>query len=670
MRVYLCDLVHNQTAGTNQISGGQDFVVPLNVAGLAAYVKDQLKNLVEISVFKYPQDLLDEMSRNSPDIVGFSNYIWNEDLNAKIGSFIRQEYPGVLTLMGGPSIRDDDAGIEDFLRRNPYLDIYTPFEGDKPFLGILKKFISEGRGFLNENTTIPGCAYLFKNELVYLKSVQNRDVNDLVSPYLTGVLDKFLHQGLIPLFETNRGCPFLCTFCAWGNVDLNKVRKFSMDRVYAEMEYVAQNFPNLSAWIIGDANFGMLARDLEIAKEIRDIKRRTPALKHILIWESKNTSERNLEIARIMGNDLGEVLMAVQTLDEEAQVAIKRDNISLADIPKKIKSFHASGVRVQTHVLSGLPGETYLGHLDTLKKCFELGFDDLQVFSTLLVPGSEMELQKSRETFNIQTRYRVRQGSYGEYHGIKSIECEEIIRGNSAISEEEMLSLRPLHWLVWYGWNHGFLKPVLKFAQKEHGINPLDVMVEIVEASCESHPQIAKLFSDFRGLAQGEWFESRKSLYDFYFQEKNWDKLFSQGFSKVEFKYNSLLIIAEGLYDDLLELLHEILRKREPSIDAELILRIMRERLIHPDSLFNDGVNEEKNIPIPHYLTKYILDFEQTETKGQDKEVMLKLVKSSAQQGKVKAQLSKYRYSDNKQYAVEKTLGTDSGAFVYQVSIN
>jgi radical SAM superfamily enzyme YgiQ (UPF0313 family) len=669
MKVFLCDLVHNQSLGTNQISGGQDFVVPLNIASLAVYAKKELEDSIEISLFKYPQDLIDALNRESPSVIGFSNYIWNQDINAKIAANIRKTSPDTLIMMGGPSIWDEDAGIEEFLKDNRWLDVYIPFEGERPFLQILKSYINNGKKFLDENAVLPGCAFLVNNALVHQRAEQNGNVEELSSPYLTGVLDEFLQKGLIPLFETNRGCPFQCTFCAWGNVDLNKVRKFSIDRVYEEMDYVSQRFPNLSSWIIADANFGMLSRDIEISKKIKEIKRKTPALDHILIWESKNTSKRNLEIARILGNDLGEVLVAVQTLDEESQVAIKRDNISLDSIPEKVKSFHSNGVKVQTHVLSGLPGETYSGHLNTLRKCFQLGFDDVQVFSTLLFSGSEMATPNSVETYNIQTRYRLRQGSFGEYNGIKSIESEEIIRANSTITEDEMLSLRPLHWLIWYGWNHGFLKPVLRYASKEHGINPLDVMLKIIDTCHESHPLIAKLFADFCNDAQSEWFESRKDLEEYYSRPENWDLLFTHGFSKAEFKFNSLLILEENIYDDLLTLAHKILKKMEPTIDIEFLLFLMREKTIHPDSIFNDSVDREKSISIPTYLAQYVLDVKEMEVDIQDQEIMLQLTKPLANQKMVKSQLSKYNYSDNKLFAVEKTLGAISDAFTYQTSI-
>lgn len=671
MKVFLCDLVHNQSLGTNQISGGQDFVVPLNIASLAVYAKQELKDSIEISLFKYPQDLIDSLSKNTPNVIGFSNYIWNQDINAKIAAKIRKNSPETLIVMGGPSIWDEDQGIEDYLRSNRWLDVYIPFEGERPFLELLKNYIAHGRNVLDENNPVMGCAFLANNEFVHQRAVQNGNVEDLSSPYLTGDLDKFLQKGLIPLFETNRGCPFQCTFCAWGNVDLNKVRKFSIDRVYEEMDYVSQKFPNLTSWIIADANFGMLSRDIEISHKIKEIKRKTPALKHILIWESKNTSKRNLEIARILGNDLGEVLVAVQTLDEDSQVAIKRDNISLDSIPEKVKSFHSNGVKVQTHVLSGLPGETYSGHLNTLRKCFQLGFDDVQVFSTLLFPGSEMATPQSIETYNIQTKYRLRQGSFGDYGSIKSIESEQIIRGNSTITETEMLSLRPLHWLIWYGWNHGFLKPVLRYASNEHGINPLDVMLKIIETSHESHPKVAKLFSDFCNDAQSEWFDSREELENFYSRPENWNSLFTEGFSKAEFKYNSLLILEESTYDDLLTLLNNILKKMEPKIDIDFLLFLMREKSIHPDSIFNESIDSEKIIPLPANLAQYVLDVKEMEIENQDsdKEIILQLIKTPESLKRIKSQLSKYNYPGNKQFAVEKTLGAISDAFVYQTSI-
>ena len=137
----------------------------------------------------------------------------------------------------------------------------------------LRKVFLHFRGRFDGGTSLPGCAYLAEGTLVYEQASQDGGVDDFPSPYLNGMLDPFLEMGQIPLFETNRGCPYECTFCTWGIAAFNKVRRYPIDRVFSELEYVAGNFPSLPAWIIADGNFGILKRDVEIAKNIKPSKR-------------------------------------------------------------------------------------------------------------------------------------------------------------------------------------------------------------------------------------------------------------------------------------------------------------------------------------------------------------------------------------------------------------
>lgn len=677
MKVFLCDLIHNYALGHNQISGNEDYVVPLNVADIGSYVQEVFRDSLELKLFKYAGDLLSALEEETPDVLGLTNYNWSADLNFRIGSFIRERYPEILMVMGGPSIRTDRPGIESFLRRNPYVDIYVMFEGELTFAEILRKYEAEGKKFLEADSGLSGGAYLEGGALVYHEFKPTSPIEHFPSPYLNGMLDPFLEQGLIPLFETNRGCPFTCTFCIWGISALNKVRTYPLERVFAEFEYVAGKFPRHPAWIIADANFGLLARDVDIARKIKEIKDRTPALRSILTWESKNTTERNFEIARIMKSDFGDALIAVQTLDEKAQAAVKRKNIRLDHVPGKIRAFKAAGARVGTHVLSGLPEETYGGHLETLRKCFELGFDHIDVVSTLLLPGSELESGASRERYKLKTKYRTRQGAYGEYHGIRSVESEEIIRGNSAISESEMLSLRRVHWLVWYGWNHGFLKPLLQFAHEEHGWNPLDVLLEIAHGEKKDHPVVDRMFGDFDGDATSEWFDSHESLLKYYTAPEGWEEFLQNGFSKVEFKYNALMIIHRSIFHALVACLLDILKRRIASPSLEDIASILEELRIEPDALWAGNIAEEKVIRIPPAIARYTRDsgsgggqsaIRGSKPRGRASGSCLVLTKSREHQEEIRTLLSKYGYDNNKTFAVEKTLGARSDAFVYDIS--
>ena len=44
------------------------------------------------------------------------------------------------------------------------------------------------------------------------------DLTLIPSPYLSGRLDQFLDGKLMPVIQTNRGCPFSCTFCRGTNL--------------------------------------------------------------------------------------------------------------------------------------------------------------------------------------------------------------------------------------------------------------------------------------------------------------------------------------------------------------------------------------------------------------------------------------------------------------------
>ena len=122
MKIFLADLVHNHHAGDNQISGSEDFVVPLNVGNLSSFIKSQLNDVVDIKIFKYPKDLLDALTAIQPDIIGFSSYIWNAELNIKLVNYIKELYPNIVIVFGGPTVRSEPKDIEKYLQERIRFD--------------------------------------------------------------------------------------------------------------------------------------------------------------------------------------------------------------------------------------------------------------------------------------------------------------------------------------------------------------------------------------------------------------------------------------------------------------------------------------------------------------------------------------------------------------------
>lgn len=326
MLVYLADLVHNYYPGVN--------AVPLGIAYVAAYAKKKLGDDISLSLHKYCDNLLDAIEDKQPSLVALSNYGWNEALNGFVGRYIKERFPSMPIVMGGPNIRHDDDGIRSFLTANDFVDVYITYEGEKPFASLLEQILSEysaahcGAQEIRE-LDVPSCFSLVSGELKGRHAPPGKGtLDDIPSPYTSGLLDRFLLPEFIPLFESNRGCPYSCSFCAWGSSARQRVRKFSLDRVRADLEYVAKRGEIFPRWIIADANFGLLPRDIEIAQDIRALSDRYRPFHTLLLWWDKNAKDHMVRIAEIL-KGLSNAYVAFQTFDPEVEKRIQRKNISI-----------------------------------------------------------------------------------------------------------------------------------------------------------------------------------------------------------------------------------------------------------------------------------------------------------------------------------------------------
>lgn len=673
--IYLADLVHTHVPG--------NYVVPLNVASVSSYMQQEFGNAVEIVLFKYPEHLLRSIEAKQPDILGLSNYFWNNELNKKIGTLIHKKYPQIMITMGGPSIRTDANGISKFLSERRFLDLYILFEGEKPFANLVHQFINDGKPINTVLKPIKGCASLSpEGNLVFSPPDILSDLEKLPSPYLSGLLDKFLLDGLIPMFESNRGCPYSCTFCTWGISALKKVRRFSLDRIFDEMEYVACLVPESSFWIFADANFGIFERDIEIAKRIGQIRKKNPSLSRVTIWTSKNNPERNKEIAHHIGN-LERPLIAVQTWDPIVQKNIKRDNITPEDafsIVKEIK--REEGREVATDVLCGFPGETYDSHIKTLKMAFEAGFDFIDVGNILMLPGSELETDESRKKFNIRTKYRIRQGSYGKYDGKKAIEYEEIIRSTNSFDENQMVRCRLLHWLIWLGWNAGFFKPLLLFLQCKSQVNPIDFLLRIITEEKSDFPHLKHFFDNFICMAQKEWFDSPRELLSFYDNPDHWNELLEKGFAKMNFENTAELILFNELREEFYSFVGKIGKELTSDGIFQEILTISKENHISPQDIISNKQIPEKSFEVAQETISYFHLSSPSKIEGTSRNsyslgakknvqspaicgIILSLDKLKIET--IRKYLLKFGFATNPSYAIQKTLEPFMTGFQYTI---
>ena len=535
MRVYLADLAHTHSVGDASLT------VPLSIGYLKAYAVADHGDAVDISLFKHPERLLARVAVAPPQVVGLANYGWNANLNLAVGRHLRQTLPEALIVAGGPNIDPDPARQLAFLERHDYLDFLIVDGGEEPFSELLHWRRDGG-----ERRSLP--ANLVWREDGQLRETAPRPLGKVIegvpSPYLGGYLDEFLAAGLVPMLETNRGCPFRCTFCAWGMASKDLVRRFDLETALAEVRYIGAR-STASNWLVCDANFGILKRDVAIAREIRKVRKTYGRPHKCHVWLAKNVTERNLEIGKILG-DMTVPVMAVQSLDDEVLAKIKRGNISTETYVEYQKKFHAIGSKTYSDLIVPLPGETLASHVEAIRRLADFGVDIIQNHNMRLLSGAETNSTETRDTFGFRTRYRLIHGDAGAYRlpdggELRCFEYEESLRETTTMSEAEMFHLRKLHFLVDFCWNIDVYKPLLKLLQL-YGVNPIDVLQALLAEPLVGGGRLGAFWTHFDRLSREEWFDSERDILDYFADKANVERLLNQEFEKLNVMFSVIAL--------------------------------------------------------------------------------------------------------------------------------
>ena len=229
--VYFADLTH---CGT--VTNADTF--PYGVGCIAAYSREAFGNDVSVELFKLPHELDAALRAKTPDVLCFSNYVWNYYLGSAFARHVKKAWPHVPIVMGGPNICVTPEGRHRFLQSNPWVDFYIKFEGERGFAGLLGALMDrslDAASIREEGRLLDNVLYTVGGE--YFEGIERRiaDLMSIPSPYLTGLLDKFFDQGLRPLIEFTRGCPYACTFCTDFHPHRNKVAWRTADVARQEM---------------------------------------------------------------------------------------------------------------------------------------------------------------------------------------------------------------------------------------------------------------------------------------------------------------------------------------------------------------------------------------------------------------------------------------------------
>lgn len=304
-------------------------------------------------------------------ILCFSCYVWNMGLIKRLVHDLRSDKNVEKIILGGHQVSHN---IHRYVDRTDEKTVVINGQGEIPFRALMR-VLAEG----GDPTAIKGLSFYRDGELhMGGEAEMIKDLDEIPSPFLGGLFDSMSHP--ITVIETNRGCPYKCTFCTWGG-DTTTVTKFSIDRVKEDLQWLAKK--SVLFLFIGDANWGMLPRDIEISEYIARMKKEHGCPWMVTYAAAKNKPKGSIACIEKFyeGGVITAQALGIQSMNTNTLSLTDRGNIKNSAFIEMFDQLKARNIDSYCELMWPLPGET----LATLKSGFE-ELIDLGARTTILYP--------------------------------------------------------------------------------------------------------------------------------------------------------------------------------------------------------------------------------------------------------------------------------------------
>ncbi len=369
--------------------------MPLAAGYLAATIREDptLQGSCDVRIHNFPgsrsalEMAIALLGEAPPDVIGFSVLGWNVKQFSAVAETIKQIKPDALVVFGGNHVAHQ---AERVFRQCAAVDVVVNGEGEVTFADLVRARLA-GSGL----ERVLGISFRgpVSGEIV-TTDPQPRlaELDRIPSPVLSGAIPLLGDDGAfrydVALMETNRGCPYKCSFCYWGGAVGQKVRSFSRNRLRAELEMLAQ--AGADTIVLCDANFGMLGQDSDFVDDLIEVRNRYGYPRALETSWAKNKSRTFYDIVSRLKKEgvRSSFTLALQTLDDATLLTMNRRNMKINDWHELADWLVQQGMDSYAELIWGAPGQT--------PESFLAGYDELAehvsriaAYPLLLLPNTE-----------------------------------------------------------------------------------------------------------------------------------------------------------------------------------------------------------------------------------------------------------------------------------------
>ena len=341
--------------------GGKTFSgywLPHSIACVYTYVEDKNPDYFDLNRIIFRREAVDNASKSmrNDDMILFSCYMWNWQYNLELSKRVKEINPNAIIVFGGPQV--SEFRLEEQQKEFDWVDSWIVSEGELSF----EQLINDVKTGTIQKT---------------YEAQRLMDL-DIPSPYLNGFFDNIIADNpdikWSTTLETNRGCPFKCSFCDWGSLTYSKIKKFPVPKVYQEIEWLGKN--KIEYIFVADANFGVFPeRDSEIVDIMLEVQDKYDYPKVFNANWHKNSKQNVIPIVKkLTSNGMNRgMTLSVQSMDSEVLGAIERRNMDVSHLKDMFDLIEKEGLGTYTELILPLPLETIKTWRKGLAEVLDIG---------------------------------------------------------------------------------------------------------------------------------------------------------------------------------------------------------------------------------------------------------------------------------------------------------
>lgn len=397
------------------------FETPTGLIELASYTRNKIDN-VQFQILDYAKELYMyyhsiedrqpttpedfycshlENVRFIPDIVGISVLFSSSYLSTlELVKYLKKKWPETKVVLGGGHVTFyHDAVMQD----SEHVDYVFVGEAELGFEKFVQQVAQLKAGEIEEVSVmdIKGAYDRHKIEANLIKGISKGEFGEnLVELDQIGLpayelLDIEAYKKYSNAFNTGaigvmteRGCPFNCTYCASMIIHGASIRTKSNQRIIDDLLYLRDEcgFVNIVLW--DDLLAARKTKFTELANTIVE----QGVNKGLIFSMPSGLSVRIMDnklIDTICSLGFDYVRIMIESGSKYAQEHIVKKKVNLEKARDLIAHTRTNGVKVETNILFGFPGETKEYMQETIDYIKTIDVDWIQVFSLLPLPGTE-----------------------------------------------------------------------------------------------------------------------------------------------------------------------------------------------------------------------------------------------------------------------------------------